>query len=372
MSGTADLYLLPLVASGGVGIADVTLEPLEAEASGSTGGVGTADLALERLELIANAGGGELEPLVCSGQGLTGEIGTAALTLERLEIHAEVGGVAFLTLEPLAISATGLAGGVGTAQVRLQRLRIAGDGHSEGVGDIAGSLLPLQISANGITGGVGDADLRLRPLAISADGISGQIGWADITLPLLRFTGFGFENGIGSAVLTLPLLALEAWGGARADPVPTALVLNPRIRAVTTYDNSPFNSGCRAFGATLIACADGIVALTGDDDNGEPIAALLESGKSDLGSDRIKFVPYAYIGYEASGNLLLTVTTDDGESIQYALEPREDSNLGASRTKLARGVKGRFWQWLLENEDGARFDINDFTLVGEETPRGIR
>lgn len=142
-----------------------------------------------------------------------------------------------------------------------------------------------------------------------------------------------------------------------------AWVLNAESAGLSRYTNYPFNSfaciGGKYFGAT----GSGIYSLDGDDDDGVPIQARLRLGLDALGSRLLKNVPEAFIGYTSSGTLLMRVITVDdqtGKKIAalYKLAPRAAGTVRENRFKFGRGFRAVDWDFVIENVDGADFDIS--------------
>lgn len=142
-----------------------------------------------------------------------------------------------------------------------------------------------------------------------------------------------------------------------------AWVLNTESKGLSRYTQYPFNSfatiGGRYYGAT----STGIRRLDGDTDDGEPIAAKLRVGLSDLGTRALKRVPEAYIGYSSDGTLLLRVISIEEvsgakQAATYKLAPRGAASTRENRFKMGRGVKSVDWDFEIENVDGADFALD--------------
>jgi hypothetical protein len=143
---------------------------------------------------------------------------------------------------------------------------------------------------------------------------------------------------------------------------PAGVVVNTHTNAVTTYAGVNANSACMFAGAALAATAQGIVALEGDTDMGNPISASLTSGVSDFGESAIKRVVTGLAGYRADGDMELTLVADGHHEAIYRLLPRRLDDPHATRVKFGRGAKGRYWQWTLSNRDGAGFSLDSLAL----------
>ncbi|PJO51905.1 hypothetical protein CR156_06680 [Stenotrophomonas lactitubi] len=141
-----------------------------------------------------------------------------------------------------------------------------------------------------------------------------------------------------------------------------AWVMNTESRALSRYTQYPFNSFAKIGGRYYAAAADGLHRLDGDDDDGTPIAARLRLGLSALGTRRLKRLPEAFVGYTASGALLLHVITVNEQSGQkeaaiYRILERPASSERETRWKLGKGIKAVDFDFVIENVDGADFEL---------------
>lgn len=146
-----------------------------------------------------------------------------------------------------------------------------------------------------------------------------------------------------------------------------AWVCNAQTRAFTSYRNFPFNSFCEIGGRYYGATDTGIYELAGDDDAGEPIAARIRTGLMDLGVAKLKRAESMYLGYRATGDLVLKVVTTSagGEKNEswYALQPRPAADLREGRVKIGKGLKSLYWGFEIANVDGADFELDSISLL---------
>lgn len=146
-------------------------------------------------------------------------------------------------------------------------------------------------------------------------------------------------------------------------------VINTMSKGITTYQNFNFNS---LYG-DMAASDDGIYQLVGDDDDGNIIESSFKTALMDFGSSLHKQVPYAYIGFSSSGELVLkAISNQDGVKKErwYQCKPSRDAD-AVSRVQLGRGVKAKYWQFELANVDGADFDIESIELMPLSLKRRI-
>jgi hypothetical protein len=141
-----------------------------------------------------------------------------------------------------------------------------------------------------------------------------------------------------------------------------AWVINTDSLGVTQYAQFPFDALATHAGRTYGLTATGLYELTGDDDDGEPIAAWIKTGDLTLGGTRRSSVPRAYLYVRQDGDLMLkTTTTDKGHRAVhwYRLTPSTVSgdDVATRRVRLGRGVRAVSWAFEIANVDGADFDL---------------
>lgn len=135
--------------------------------------------------------------------------------------------------------------------------------------------------------------------------------------------------------------------------------MNIRNGAVTEYDNYPFNSFAVVGGRPYGASAEGVFRLEGDDDAGDPIAALVRTGI--LNFESLTKVPNGWIMLKSDGEMMMkTVVMDGGQKKEnwYKMKARPEGEPVESRFDIAKGLTGTYWQWELANMDGAYFELD--------------
>ena len=148
------------------------------------------------------------------------------------------------------------------------------------------------------------------------------------------------------------------------DAVYTAWVVNAETLALSEYQGYPFQSFA-PFGATSLGATDtGIYELEGADDDGVAIAAAIRTGLLDFGSSRRKAMPVMYLGYTASGRLVLkAIQTDEGRKTEHWYELRETRGApDTARIKVGKGLRARYWSFELANAAGADFALDAVQL----------
>ena len=144
--------------------------------------------------------------------------------------------------------------------------------------------------------------------------------------------------------------------------------------AMSRYAQFPFNSAAR-IGNQLIAAGDGgLYVIAETNDNGEPIAASLTTGLTDVGDPQQKRVREIFLGYEASGAMGVDVAiTQSGaeQTYGYTFPAKTATDPTANRQKVGRGIKSRFWRFIIHNVAGARFRVTETRVDVEPTSRKI-
>jgi len=133
-----------------------------------------------------------------------------------------------------------------------------------------------------------------------------------------------------------------------------------RRLAVSQYGNFNFDGLVEMNGVPLAFDKDGIYVLEGDDDDGQPIQALLEF-MTDMGSERQKRLRSCYLGCEADGDLRLVLRNDEGNVREYMFthKPMQHS----ARVAVGRSGRGRYWTFAIENIDGCYFCVDTVDAV---------
>jgi hypothetical protein len=126
---------------------------------------------------------------------------------------------------------------------------------------------------------------------------------------------------------------------------------------ISTYSNFPFNSLAEFNGQYYAAAEDGVYRLfSSDTDQGQPIQATIRTLLFDFIKTNLKAFQTAYLGWTSSGDLYLKLRTTDQTGTLTETIYKVESN--ASRVKIGKGLRSRYWQFELVNIDGADFDID--------------
>lgn len=160
---------------------------------------------------------------------------------------------------------------------------------------------------------------------------------------------------------------LEAFQAATGQVVGTYLldatevlytwVINQETGAPSRYENFDFNGFAQIGEKYLAARADGIYLLDGDDDSGTPIDAIATIGRTDFDAPEMKRVRAAFLGLNSAGQVHLTLRTDQGlQDGPYELRQLPTAST-TERAKFKRGNKSRYWEFDIQNVDGADLQL---------------
>lgn len=134
---------------------------------------------------------------------------------------------------------------------------------------------------------------------------------------------------------------------------------------VSEYRNWDFNSFAKIGDRYFAAGDGGLYALGAEHDDGEPISARVLTMMTDFDTPAQKRVVSAYMGYTASGELVFKVrSVDDGVLTEhwYAAQDTQAVSPRENMVRLGRGMKSRYWQFEIENVDGADFEVDQLEL----------
>ncbi|MGO1000766.1 hypothetical protein ACTOWK_07265 [Lysobacter sp. CA196] len=156
-----------------------------------------------------------------------------------------------------------------------------------------------------------------------------------------------------------------------------AWVMNTQSQSLSQYTNYPFNSYLGLAGITYGAADTGLYRLGGNTDAGEPIHARIRQGMSAFGSQLKKGFPSLYLGYTANGDLRLSVVAADprtGERVAHAyrLRARAADSVREGRVKVGAGLQSVYFDYVIENIDGADFALDVIEFLPLRVDRRVR
>ena len=118
-------------------------------------------------------------------------------------------------------------------------------------------------------------------------------------------------------------------------------VHNVEAGGTSQYDGYGFNSYAQTPTGTLGAAEDGLYLLTGELDQSQPIAYVVQLPTRDFGTGTKKRIPYMWGTVKSNDLVSASVTVEDDT---YAYTPNGYSpNLQAQRWDFGRGLEGVFW-----------------------------
>lgn len=154
-----------------------------------------------------------------------------------------------------------------------------------------------------------------------------------------------------------------------------AWVLNSDSLGVTEYTNWPFNSLANTRQATFGLTDTGLYELTGDDDDGDPIQALLRTGDLEFGTSDHKRIDRAYLYLTSTDDIFFkTISTYRGQRNEtfYRVDYRMSADDGQTRrVRLGKGNRGTTWAFELTNIDGGDFDVRGAEVLPVKLTRKI-
>lgn len=137
-------------------------------------------------------------------------------------------------------------------------------------------------------------------------------------------------------------------------------VVNMDTGATSQYDDYGYISFYTHNGVNYGIAEDGIYELDGTTDNGTAIDALVDFGRSDLGSMYKKRVTSAYFDVGSNGKMALIVEAD-GQT--YTFEANSSSTaVSRHRVNMGSTLSGYYWNFTLTNNDGYDFDLASMML----------
>lgn len=142
-----------------------------------------------------------------------------------------------------------------------------------------------------------------------------------------------------------------------------AWTMNAGSRASSSYANYPFNSFMCVGGKYYGVAEDGRYLLEGGSDDGAAINAHLRFGMSSIGQRGLFRIPEIYYGLTASGDLRFKLVVADettGERVAHSYRAyiKAGTSLREGRVEPGRGLKAGYFDFVLENVDGADFEID--------------
>lgn len=174
---------------------------------------------------------------------------------------------------------------------------------------------------------------------------------AEGTLDTLGIYGFSFS----SSAHGLSVQSLSVGDSPDLNESGVVWVVNRETGASSQYEQYGFNSFFERGGSYYGVANDGIYLLGGGTDVNDPISALIETGRTNLGYTGEKKANAVYLGVGSEGELYLKVDVDEQ---QYVYAMRSHGTAVKDRAvEIGWGVRGDYWDFTLMNPGGVDFNI---------------
>jgi hypothetical protein len=238
--------------------------------------------------------------------------------------------------------------------------------YSGNIAKIKTSLPLIEAALEGSTTLIAAIDAQLRPVSAKIQMFNGTS--VSINAPLTRINAAlkAGHGAIGTINAKLPKIAAALEILAQATTQELVLVISTHTNAITTYEQYPFNSFFEMNGKYYGAGPDGLCQIdVGDDDNGDEISAGFSTGLMHMGDVRQKHILAAYMTLRTAGDLTMTITVDEGahmDPVELTLTAQEFAEFIQRRLIVSKGLRGKTWQFEINNVDGCDFDFGQLGL----------
>lgn len=151
------------------------------------------------------------------------------------------------------------------------------------------------------------------------------------------------------------------------DQTYVAYSMNASNKALSTYTNFNFDSLASFDGDTYATGTAGLYKLGGTTDAGTGIPWRIRTGLTNFNSGRNKGMDAAYLGYTATGRVVLkciVVTPGTGAKIAhwYELQTPVAGATHPGRILTGRGLRSVYWAFELTNVDAGSFELDMLEL----------
>jgi hypothetical protein len=193
-----------------------------------------------------------------------------------------------------------------------------------------------------------------------------NIGQASVTV--LLNDSFVFDETIDARASFLAAIQeeLDFSVGFVFDDTPyVAYSMTAATKALSSYTNFAFDSMASFNGKVYAAGEGGLYRLGGDTDAGVAIPWRIRTGLSNLGTGRQKGMDAAYLGYTATGRIILKciVVAPTGEKKAYLYEMAPSGGSAKpGRILTGRGLRSVYWGFELTNIDAGDIELDTLEL----------
>ena len=141
-----------------------------------------------------------------------------------------------------------------------------------------------------------------------------------------------------------------------------AYVTNTKTKQTTRYNNYDFDHVVKFHGKHYGVKVDGLYLLEGNSDDGVQIESSFRINKNDFGVSQLKRVPYLYVDSDDDTDVTPHIDGTDSGFIYLAA-------FDGKRTKLGRGLKGRYWSFEFSSIGGIGFRVRGVEIEPEVMTR---
>jgi hypothetical protein len=288
-----------------------------------------------------------------------------------------------LSIPALEFYGYGIVNQFGTFNISVPVVTVNFTGITDALGTIDAIIPSISVSFEGNDPPVGTLNISIPSIRFDSDGIINENGTLDLTLPSLMFEGFSIEGIIGNIDVTIPALGslftgISSTEGTLSITIPCLriffsteatnylnMVINLKNRALTIYDNYDFNSLCRFNNINLGADSSNIYNLdSGTTDEGTHITWNLRTGYLDLEQKTKKRLRQAWLSYNSTGDILITIIQPDGSEFEYILTGIGITDTGL-RIKFGKGISSKYIALDLTNIDNSSITLDVIKLYLE-------
>lgn len=310
--------------------------------------------------------------------GVTASAGALAFTLPMPALSLAGPNSLALALPAPSLQLAGRTGIAGALSLVMPRATLDLEAAVPFTASMALKLPVPQVALASTAGNAVRMNMQLAQLALAFGGGTGVVGEIALTLPVGRLDLEGHGPFAANLTLALPMLLLQQAGRttgvtplAPDGNVFPAITMHSETGALTRYTNFPFNSFAVFNGMYLAASSEGLFMLGGATDNGALISAAARVGMTDFGTSFLKRVDRSYVGYRTDGNLVIRVYTDEVDSRDYMLQATGRLGLHGNHFRIGKGLRARYWQFEVQNQNGADFTLNSIELKPTQLRRRI-
>lgn len=253
------------------------------------------------------------------------------------------------------------------------------------LGSVMWTRAPLQGAAPAVQsrGGAAPVSIIAPHPVVQAHGMIGSVLRAHLVAsrPIVQATmqtrGLSFAHIMGKAfapapslraVLVAPSPAVMASGGLHTIKEYEAYAVNLRTSVegggyeVTRYTNFQFSNVVRAHGRYFGVAQDGLFALEGNQDAGNPTQWALRVASTDFGMPQKKHVAAGYAAGRLPANVVFEVIAGEMQDEQYRYDNLRGSSGQTYRCKFGRGVNSRYYAFGMSGAGpaelhGLEFDV---------------